>query len=121
METQALPPFKALQAFVAVAQLHSFTQAAESLFVTHSAISQNIKRLESFLGHPLFIRRGHDIELTEQGKLYYPVIRDAIDKIRLATSQQRSLHSDTALTVNLINSLAMQWLLPRLVDFSSTR
>jgi LysR family transcriptional regulator, glycine cleavage system transcriptional activator len=121
MDTQALPPFKALQAFVAVAQLQSFTQAAESLFVTHSAISQNIKRLESFLGHPLFIRRGHDIELTEQGKLYFPVIRGAIDKIRLATAQQRSLHSDTTLTVNLINSLAMQWLVPRLVNFSDQR
>ncbi|ELF6832451.1 LysR family transcriptional regulator, partial [Vibrio cholerae] len=53
-----LAPLKSLYSFVAVAETGSMTLAAEALNVSHSAISQAIKSLESQLGQPLFHRVG---------------------------------------------------------------
>ncbi len=52
-----LPPLGWLRAFEAAARHLSFTAAAAELGLTQSAISQQIKSLETFLGQPLFLRR----------------------------------------------------------------
>ncbi|PPC76580.1 transcriptional regulator, partial [Pokkaliibacter plantistimulans] len=59
-----LPPLPALRSFEAVARLGSVTLAATELFVTHSAISQQLRLLEDLLGVPLFIREGRGLRLT---------------------------------------------------------
>jgi LysR family transcriptional regulator, glycine cleavage system transcriptional activator len=51
-----LPPFTSLVAFDAVAHHRSFTRAAEELGVTQSAVSHQIRRLETFYGTPLLRR-----------------------------------------------------------------
>ncbi|MBU2023199.1 MAG: LysR family transcriptional regulator, partial [Gammaproteobacteria bacterium] len=53
---RALPPLKSLQAFRYAAQTLSFKKAAESLFVTQAAVSQQIKTLEQALSVELFER-----------------------------------------------------------------
>jgi DNA-binding transcriptional LysR family regulator len=58
-----------LQIFAAVAERGSFTAAAEALFMTHSAVSQQMALLERQLGVPLMIRGPRGIELTESGRL----------------------------------------------------
>jgi DNA-binding transcriptional LysR family regulator len=58
-----------LQIFSAVAERGSFTAAAEALFMTHSAVSQQMALLERQLGVPLMIRGPRGIELTESGKI----------------------------------------------------
>jgi DNA-binding transcriptional LysR family regulator len=58
-----------LQIFAAVAERGSFTAAAEALFMTHSAVSQQMALLERQLGVPLMIRGPRGIELTEPGRL----------------------------------------------------
>jgi DNA-binding transcriptional LysR family regulator len=58
-----------LQAFVLIADGHSFTQAAERLGRTQSAVSMQIKRLEDVLGQTVLNRgKGGAIELTEHGR-----------------------------------------------------
>lgn len=54
--------------FIQVAELGSFTKAAESLGYSQSTVSFQIKQLEEELGYPLFERINHTVTLTEKGK-----------------------------------------------------
>ena len=63
-----------LRAFIAVARTGSFTLAAESLFVTQSALSGLIKELEQSLGVRLFDRSTRRIQLSDIGREIFPLI-----------------------------------------------
>jgi DNA-binding transcriptional LysR family regulator len=65
----------ALQAFIAVAENQSFSQAAEQLFLTQPAVSKRIAALESELDTRLFDRIGRKVELTETGHALLPRAR----------------------------------------------
>ncbi len=56
---------KSLEYFIKVVENGSFTKAAEELFISQSAISQQIKSLEEELGYPLMIRNKKGFELTQ--------------------------------------------------------
>ena len=62
---------KQLKSFLTAARLMSFTKAAESLYITQSALSKQIASLEASVGTPLFIRRNNVIKLTNAGKLLF--------------------------------------------------
>ena len=76
-----LPPLNALRTFEAAARHCSFADAGEELCVSHSAVSHQIKKLEQHLGLELFLRVAKGVELSKVGRTYYPVIRDAFDRI----------------------------------------
>ncbi len=57
-----------LRTFRAVAQQLSFTRAAESLFLTQSAVSHQIAAVERSLNTPLFVRQGRSVTLTAAGR-----------------------------------------------------
>lgn len=56
-----------LRTFVAIAELGSFTRAAEAVNKTQSAVSMQMRRLEERVGQPLFMRDGRQSRLTEDG------------------------------------------------------
>ncbi|MGR5094401.1 LysR substrate-binding domain-containing protein [Vibrio maritimus] len=107
---------KSLYSFVAVAELGSMTLAAEHLFVSHSAISQSIKSLESQLNTKLFHRVGRRVELTKEGKNYYRDVGPALEQIVRASEALLNKHRDERLTINMVNSLALHWWIPRVED-----
>lgn len=118
MNRRKLPPLKSLPAFIAVAEHLSFSQAAKTLSVTHSAISQSVKSLETFIGHRLFNREGGKISLTKAGQAYYTEIQAALNNIEGATQRllgKRKL--DNTLTVNVMITFSLHWLIPRLQNF----
>lgn len=61
-----------IELFATTAAMQNFSKAADTLAVTQSTLSQQIRRLEKELGYPLFIRqKGHrSVELTEQGQQF---------------------------------------------------
>ncbi|MGB1091905.1 MAG: LysR family transcriptional regulator, partial [Oceanobacter sp.] len=61
-----------LKAFLAVARLQSFSQAADSLYLTQSAVSKRIQMLEQQLGTSLFDRHNRTITLTQAGQQLLP-------------------------------------------------
>ena len=61
------PPLNTLRGFEAAARLGSFHKAAEELHLTQSAISQQIRSLETYLEQPLFFRNGRSVSLTDAG------------------------------------------------------
>src|SRR3954464_7321320 len=84
---QRLPPLNALKAFEAAARHESFTRAAEELFVTQGAVSHQVKALETELGVKLFNRERQRLIITEGGREYLVGVRDALDRIALATER----------------------------------
>ena len=76
-ELPRLPALTALRAFEAAARHESFSRAATELFVTHGAVSHQIRALEDELGLPLFERHGKRVALTPAGRVYAERVRDA--------------------------------------------
>ena len=82
-----LPPLNALKAFEAAARHESFTRAAEELSVTQGAVSHQVKALEAELGLKLFNRERQRLVITEAGRDYLVVVRDALDRIAMGTER----------------------------------
>lgn len=116
--SRRLPSMNALRAFEAAARHLNFSRAAEELFVTQGAISRQIKLLEESFGVPLFRRLTRTIELTEHGREYLPVVRDAFDRIEQATLRLVNRDRHRILNVNVLPTFAMRWLIPRLPQFA---
>jgi LysR family glycine cleavage system transcriptional activator len=113
-----LPPLNALKVFEASARQLSFTRAAEELFVTQAAVSHQIKALEEFIGIKLFMRKNRALLLTEEGQSYYLDIKDVFNNIQEATERLLARGEKGAITVSVQASFAIQWLVPRLKEFS---
>ncbi|MCP4176282.1 MAG: LysR family transcriptional regulator [bacterium] len=111
----ALPPLKSLLAFEAVANQCSFTKAAKTLNLTHSAVSQSIKMLEKYLSHPLFDRNTHSVKLTKAGEMYFNEISKSLNIIRNASRQLST--DEHSITVNMQTSFAVRWFNSRLEEF----
>jgi len=112
-----LPPLNALRAFEAAARRGSFVAAGTELRVTASAISQQIRTLERYLGTRLFRRLPRGLILTEIGRAYLPELTSGFDALAEATRRLRAGATGGLLTVGALPSFAHGWLLPRLGRF----
>jgi LysR family transcriptional regulator, glycine cleavage system transcriptional activator len=113
-----LPPLNALKAFEAAARHESFTRAAEELCVTQGAVSHQVKALEAELGLKLFNREHQRLLITEGGRAYLAVVRDAFDRIADGTERLLQRQSGGALTVSTSPNFAAKWLVHRLGRFA---
>jgi LysR family transcriptional regulator, glycine cleavage system transcriptional activator len=113
-----LPALNALKAFEAAARHESFTRAAEELFVTQGAVSHQVKALEEELGLKLFNRERQRLVITEAGREYLTVIRDALDRIAVGTERLMQRRSSGALTISTSPDFAAKWLVYRLGRFA---
>ncbi|MBN3495309.1 LysR substrate-binding domain-containing protein [Vibrio neptunius] len=113
-----LAPLKSIYSFIAVAETGSMTEAAHQLSVSHSAVSQAIKSLESQIGQALFLRSGRNVVLNAAGRRYYKQVAPAIEQIVTATQQLIDEKQSQRLTLNMVNSLAMHWWIPRVNRFN---
>jgi LysR family glycine cleavage system transcriptional activator len=112
-----LPPFAALRAFHPAAVHGRFRAAAESLGVTESAISHQVRRLEDFLRTALFDRSGPGVRLTAAGRRYLEEIDPAIRQIQAATEAMLRPSGRNVVRLTLPPSLAATWLIPQLSAF----
>src|SRR4051794_11228687 len=113
-----LPPLNALKAFEAAARSESFTRAADELNVTQGAVSHQVKALEETLGLKLFNRERQRLIITEAGREYLVVVRDALDRIALGTERLLQRQSAGVLTVSTSPDFAAKWLVHRLGHFA---
>ena len=72
--------------FLAVAETKGFRAAGERLGVSHSAVSQTLRRLEERLGVPLVRRTTRSVHLTDAGQRLYTSLRPALDEVRAAVA-----------------------------------
>ncbi len=115
-----LPPLNALKVFEAAARHESFTRAAEELCVTQGAVSHQVKALEAELGIKLFNRERQRLIITEAGRDYLVVLRDALDRIAVGTERLIQRQSSGVLTVSTSPDFAAKWLVNRLGRFAET-
>ncbi|MFZ5512445.1 MAG: transcriptional regulator GcvA [Pseudomonadota bacterium] len=112
-----LPPLPALRAFESAARLLSYSRAAQELFVTHSAVSHQVKALEDHLGVTLFMRQGRQVVLTQEGQALAVAVNAALTQIAESAALLRRRASRNRLTVSVLPSFAARWLTPRIGRF----
>jgi DNA-binding transcriptional LysR family regulator len=105
-----------LRAFVSAARHLSFTRAANELFVTQSAVSHEIKKLEQSLGKPLFHRVNRSLHLTQAGAEFFHAAEEALGIVDAATLRIAGGRKTLSLTTT--EALASMWLVPKLPAFT---
>lgn len=110
--------------FIEIAHTQHFTQAAQNLFVSQSALSYSIQALERELGVPLFIRRKSErkVEMTAYGKKFLPYCEMALDNINQGQEQIDRLKNPHSGVVSILYSyINCHELIPQLFkDFYKT-
>ena len=103
--------------FYETAKYSSFSMAAQSLYISQSAISQCIRQLEKDLGCQLFIRSKRGVSLTKEGEILFAKVENAINSIEQGeTLLQRFHHLESgSLTIAAGDSITAHYLLPYLV------
>lgn len=109
-------PLNALPAFRAVAEAQNLRAAADVLHLTHSAVSQQIRRLEDQLGFELFERRGRRVVLNPAGQALLRSVRAALAQLDDGVQAAGAARSGTAqrIRMTVLPSFAQRWLLPRI-------
>ncbi|MGL5736446.1 MAG: LysR family transcriptional regulator, partial [Beijerinckiaceae bacterium] len=112
-----LPPLQWLMTFRAVMEAGSFARAAELLHLTPSAVSHQMRALETRLGRTLFIRRNRSVFPNEDAMLYSASIGDSFARLVTATQRVAAPSGARRLMVHWSPSFATLRLVPRLSIF----
>jgi DNA-binding transcriptional LysR family regulator len=109
-----------LKAFIAVADCRSFSDAADQLYITQSAISKRIAQLELQIGKKLFDRIARQVSLTEAGKELLPRAQRILKEYEDALQAINDLSGEASGTLRLAIShhLGLHRLPPVLKQFS---
>ncbi len=105
--------------FKEVAEAGNITAAAQTLFISQSAVSQSIKQLEAELQTRLFARSSRGVTLTADGRMLYEYVRSAMGLLETGEeklSQSRDLQMGH-LTIGASDTVTSQFLLPYLDRF----
>ncbi|MBD1582555.1 LysR substrate-binding domain-containing protein [Pseudoalteromonas sp. S16_S37] len=110
--------FTALRYVEAAARHHSYSLAAQELFVTQAAVSQQIRLLESHLGCKLFYRQGRGMKPTIQGERLAKSLSDSFEEIAQSVRKVTCEPLSGTLTVTTTQSFASMILIPNMWRFS---
>ncbi|EFO32940.1 glycine cleavage system transcriptional activator [Roseibium sp. TrichSKD4] len=117
--TKSLPPLTWFRTFEAAARHLSFTAAANEIGMTQSAVSQQIKALETRLRVALFTRHARGLSLTDNGRSLLPQVGAALEKLAFATEAFDAGPTADQLTIATSVSVAQWVITPHLASFMS--
>ncbi len=115
-----LPSLRYLRTFQIAGRHLSFKVAAKELSVTPSAVSHQIRNLESFLGMALFVRKTRSLALTEAGRNYFEFLDGMFSRLESETRQLRTQYGRSIIRLCVPPFFASEALLPRLSFFQAT-
>jgi LysR family transcriptional regulator, glycine cleavage system transcriptional activator len=107
----------ALSCFRGAAKFESFSQAADTLNLTHGAVSRAVRLLEEDLGTLLFERRNRRVFLTDAGRELAKAVDDGFTRIETAAHAIRARQQGHHITLSCEPTLLMRWLIPRIASF----
>ncbi|CAM3947135.1 Glycine cleavage system transcriptional activator [Pseudomonas reidholzensis] len=106
-------PLKAIACFDAVMRTGSVTVAAQQLFVTPGAVGQQIRKLEAWLGTPLFVRTVRKLQPTAQALSYWQQVRPALQQLDSASLAVQG-KGDLQVRLSLPPAFASSWFARRM-------
>jgi LysR family glycine cleavage system transcriptional activator len=112
-----LPALHLFSVFEAAARHENFKQAASELFITPSAVSHQIKALETFLGFELFQRKSRGVALNAAGKVYLHYVQQGLNKLEQGTKIVSNKFSSPSLKISTFPTMASNVIIPQLSDF----
>jgi LysR family glycine cleavage system transcriptional activator len=109
-------PLNTLPVFRVVAETQNLRAAAEALHLTHSAVSQQIRLLETRLGYEVFDRRGRRVVLNGAGAALLRAVQGAMALLDEGVQAAAAAAGTTEqrLRISVLPSFAQRWLLPRM-------
>jgi LysR family glycine cleavage system transcriptional activator len=107
-------PLDSLEVFVQCARLRNMTRAADTLFLTVSAVSHRLRQLEMRMGQRLLERGPRGVRLTLAGERLFETVAPALEEIERAMRQRPA---SPRVLLSLLPLMATGWLLPRMTDF----
>lgn len=108
---------RALRAFCAAAENESFRLAADDLYLTASAVSHQIRQLESALGVELFKRTARSLRLTDAGIALADDLRPTLEDLDQVIQRNSRVVGQEVLKLSVQPFLANELLVPRLAEF----
>ena len=103
--------------FCVVAENKSFRDAAEQLFVTASAVSHQVKNLETELGKKLFERGTREVSLTRDGEMLFADLHPVIHLLDDIAVRHRSTSARSSLRISVQPFFGSEQFVPRLQEF----
>ena len=113
-----IPSLNWLRVFEAAARMENFARAAELLDMSTSAVSQQIKALETHFGEQLFERGARNVVLTDTGHTFLPAVRQALRTIDESATSLFGDQKENTLVLQVVQLFSTSWLAPRLADFT---
>jgi LysR family glycine cleavage system transcriptional activator len=115
------PSLRNLQVFEVAARMQSFRAAADALFITHGAVSRQVRALEAELGVDLFVRTGQRVVLTAEGQRLQVAVSKGLKLMHDAMSEIEGAarNSSTCLRITVLPSFDSRWLRARLPGFQA--
>ncbi|NNF15837.1 MAG: LysR family transcriptional regulator [Gammaproteobacteria bacterium] len=110
---------RGLRTFCVAARHQNFRRAAEELFVTASAVSYQIKRLEKETGLNLFVRNNRTLSLSSAGRTLFDDVDPLIRQLDDVTASLRSAQHRHTLRISVQPFFASELLVPRLSEFTA--
>lgn len=120
MDWSRIPSLSALRAFDALARHGSLSAAARDLNVTHAAIAQHLRALETHFGESLATRDGQTMRLSETGRDLAEALGEGFGRIAEGVTEIMDRNAIRPITVTLTPSFAEAWLMPRMGAFWSS-
>jgi LysR family glycine cleavage system transcriptional activator len=110
---------RGLRTFCIAARYESFKAAASDLFITASAVSQQIKSLEDELGVKLFERGSRDLALTEEGAALFQALSPLIDELDAVVANFKKTGQRKSVRISVQPFFASEFFVPRLREFTA--
>ncbi|KKJ76693.1 transcriptional regulator [Kiloniella litopenaei] len=117
---RTIPSTMALICFEAAARYQNFTQAAQDINLTQSAVSRQINLLEELLEQKLFERIRQRVKLTDAGQHYLLQIQPLLETLEIATIRMPEFQAMSGgINIGTYPTLGSRWLLKHLMNFST--
>ncbi|WP_158598903.1 LysR substrate-binding domain-containing protein [Rhodophyticola porphyridii] len=121
MDWRDIPSLSALRAFEAAARLENYSAAARTLNVTHAAIAQHVRALETHFGQSLIEREGRRMVPTPAGRRLATDLANGFAEIAAGVRTLTEARREGPISLTTTRSFAENWLMPRLSEFWSAR
>ncbi|MEI9413194.1 LysR substrate-binding domain-containing protein [Mesorhizobium salmacidum] len=113
-----LPSHALLRSFESAARHESFSQAAEELNLTQSAVSRQVKQLEETIGVTMFRRVGRGVTLTDPGRRFAEDLAADLDSLKQSVARAIAAgERHPTLRIGILPTFANRWLIPKLGTF----